>query len=114
MCTTGSVARGKECVVLSKLSAEFLGTFWLVLGGCGTAVLAATFPEVGIGLLGVSFAFGLTVVTGAYALGPISEVTSTPRSRSGCGLEAAFPPPCWRRTPWRRSSAASPAPPFCM
>jgi len=55
-----------------KLAAEFLGTLWLVLGGCGSAVLAAGFPEVGIGLLGVSFAFGLTVVTGAYALGPIS------------------------------------------
>ena len=55
-----------------KWSAEFLGTFWLTLGGCGSAVLAAAFPGVGIGLLGVSLAFGLTVVTGAYALGPIS------------------------------------------
>jgi aquaporin Z len=53
-------------------SAEFLGTFWLTLGGCGSAVLAAAFPNVGIGLLGVSLAFGLTVVTGAYAFGPIS------------------------------------------
>lgn len=53
-------------------SAEFLGTFWLTFGGCGSAVLAATFPNVGIGLLGVSLAFGLTVVTGAYAFGPIS------------------------------------------
>jgi aquaporin Z len=58
--------------MLSKLSAEFIGTFWLVLGGCGSAVLAAAFPDVGIGLTGVSLAFGLTVVTGAYALGPIS------------------------------------------
>ena len=56
----------------AKLLAEFIGTFWLVLGGCGSAVLAAAFPGVGIGLLGVSFAFGLTVLTGAYALGPIS------------------------------------------
>jgi aquaporin Z len=55
-----------------KLIAEGLGTFWLVLGGCGSAVLAAAFPNVGIGLLGVSLAFGLTVVTGAYALGPVS------------------------------------------
>src|SRR6476659_161542 len=55
-----------------RLAAEFIGTFWLVLGGCGSAVLAAAFPGVGIGLLGVSFAFGLTVLTGAYALGPIS------------------------------------------
>ena len=53
-----------------KLAAEFLGTFWLVLGGCGSAVLAAAFPQVGIGLLGVSLAFGLTVLSGAYALGP--------------------------------------------
>jgi aquaporin Z len=56
----------------AKLTAEFIGTFWLVLGGCGSAVLAAAFPDVGIGLLGVSLAFGLTVLTGAYAFGPIS------------------------------------------
>jgi aquaporin Z len=56
----------------SKLSSEFLGTFWLVLGGCGSAVLAAAFPALGIGFVGVSLAFGLTVLTGAYALGPIS------------------------------------------
>jgi aquaporin Z len=55
-----------------KLAAEFLGTFWLVLGGCGSAVLAAAFPQVGIGLLGVSLAFGLTVLTAVYALGPVS------------------------------------------
>jgi aquaporin Z len=55
-----------------RLGAEFIGTFWLVLGGCGSAVLAAKFPEVGIGLVGVSLAFGLTVLTGAYALGHIS------------------------------------------
>ena len=55
-----------------RLGAEFLGTFWLVFGGCGSAVLAAAFPEVGIGLLGVSLAFGLTVVTMAYAVGHVS------------------------------------------
>lgn len=55
-----------------RLAAEFLGTFWLVLGGCGSAVLAAAFPQVGIGLLGVSLAFGLTVLTMAYAVGHIS------------------------------------------
>lgn len=55
-----------------KLSAEFIGTFWLVFGGCGSAVLAAAFPNVGIGLLGVSLAFGLTVLTMAYAIGHIS------------------------------------------
>jgi aquaporin Z len=57
---------------MNKLAAEFLGTFWLVLGGCGSAVLAAAFPGVGIGLLGVALAFGLTVVTMAYAVGHIS------------------------------------------
>lgn len=57
---------------LKKWSAEFLGTFWLTFGGCGSAMLAAAFPNVGIGLLGVSLAFGLTVLTGAYALGPVS------------------------------------------
>jgi aquaporin Z len=55
-----------------RASAEFLGTFWLVFGGCGSAVLAAAFPNVGIGLLGVSLAFGLTVLTMAYAIGHIS------------------------------------------
>jgi aquaporin Z len=55
-----------------RFLAEFLGTFWLVFGGCGSAVLAAAFPDVGIGLLGVSFAFGLTVLTMAYAVGGIS------------------------------------------
>src|SRR6187200_800079 len=55
-----------------RLTTEFVGTFWLVLGGCGSAVLAAAFPNVGIGLLGVSFAFGLTVLTMAYAVGHVS------------------------------------------
>jgi aquaporin Z len=58
--------------VFPKLSSEFLGTFWLVLGGCGSAVLAGAFPSYGIGFTGVSLAFGLTVLTGVYALGPIS------------------------------------------
>ena len=57
---------------MNKLAAEFFGTFWLVFGGCGSAVLAATFPGVGIGLLGVSLAFGLTVLTMAYAVGHVS------------------------------------------
>ncbi len=55
-----------------KLAAEFLGTFWLVLGGCGSAVLAAAIPGLGIGYAGVALAFGLTVVTGAFAFGHIS------------------------------------------
>ena len=74
-----------------KLAAEFLGTFWLVLGGCGSAVLAATFPEVGIGLLGVSLAFGLTVLTGAYALGPISGGHFNPAVSLGLWAGGRFP-----------------------
>jgi len=68
----------KECIVIMKndmarrLSAEFIGTFWLVFGGCGAAVFAAAFPELGIGFLGVALAFGLTVLTMAYAVGHIS------------------------------------------
>ena len=58
--------------LFKRATAEFIGTFWLVFGGCGSAVLAAAFPQVGIGLLGVSFAFGLTVLTMAYAIGHIS------------------------------------------
>lgn len=75
----------------AKLLAEFLGTFWLVLGGCGSAVLAAAFPNVGIGLLGVSFAFGLTVVTGAYALGPISGGHFNPAVSLGLWAGGRFP-----------------------
>jgi aquaporin Z len=77
--------------MLAKLSAEFLGTFWLVLGGCGSAVLAAAFPEVGIGLLGVSLAFGLTVLTGAYALGPISGGHFNPAVSVGLWAGGRFP-----------------------
>ena len=58
--------------MMPRLMAELFGTLWLVLGGCGAAVLAAQFPQVGIGLLGVSFAFGLTVLTMAYAVGHVS------------------------------------------
>jgi aquaporin Z len=78
--------------VLAKLSAEFIGTFWLVLGGCGSAVLAAAFPDVGIGLLGVSLAFGLTVLTGAYALGPISGGHFNPAVSVGLWAGGRFPP----------------------
>jgi len=77
--------------VFSKLSAEFLGTFWLVLGGCGSAVLAAAFPDVGIGLHGVSLAFGLTVLTGAYALGPISGGHFNPAVSLGLWSGGRFP-----------------------
>ena len=77
--------------MFSKLSAEFIGTFWLVLGGCGSAVLAAAFPDVGIGLLGVSLAFGLTVLTGAYALGPISGGHFNPAVSVGLWAGGRFP-----------------------
>ncbi|MBS1741536.1 MAG: aquaporin Z [Bacteroidetes bacterium] len=63
---------------MKKYLSEFIGTFWLVLGGCGSAVLAATFPAVGIGLVGVSFAFGLTVLTVAYSMGHISGAHLNP------------------------------------
>ena len=77
--------------MMPRLAAEFLGTFWLVLGGCGSAVLAAAFPNVGIGLLGVSLAFGLTVVTGAYALGPISGGHFNPAVSVGLWAGGRFP-----------------------
>ena len=75
----------------AKLAAELLGTFWLVLGGCGSAVLAAAFPEVGIGLTGVSLAFGLTVITGAYAFGPISGGHFNPAVSFGLWAGGRFP-----------------------
>src|ERR671911_2056980 len=75
----------------NRLYAEFLGTFWLVLGGCGSAVLAAAFPAVGIGLLGVSLAFGLTVLTAAYALGPISGGHFNPAVSVGLWAGGRFP-----------------------
>lgn len=71
--------------------AEFFGTFWLVLGGCGSAVLAAAFPEVGIGLHGVSLAFGLTVLTMAYAVGPISGGHFNPAVSVGLWVGGRFP-----------------------
>jgi aquaporin Z len=77
--------------MFAKLSAEALGTFWLVLGGCGSAVLAAAFPELGIGLAGVSLAFGLTVLTGAYALGPISGGHFNPAVSVGLWAGGRFP-----------------------
>ncbi len=77
--------------MLSKLSAELVGTLWLVLGGCGSAVLAATFPNVGIGLLGVSFAFGLSVLTMAYAVGPISGGHFNPAVSFGLWAAGRFP-----------------------
>lgn len=77
--------------MFKKLSAEFLGTFWLVFGGCGSAVLAAGFPGLGIGFVGVSFAFGLTVLTMAYTVGGISGGHFNPAVSVGLTVAGKFP-----------------------
>jgi aquaporin Z len=86
----------KEKIMSSKLVAEFLGTFWLVFGGCGSAVLAAAFPQLGIGFAGVALAFGLTVLTMAYAVGGISGGHFNPAVTCGLATAGRF---AWKDVP---------------
>jgi aquaporin Z len=83
--------RGDKVMIYKKAVAEFIGTFWLVLGGCGSAVLAAGFPQSGIGFAGVSLAFGLAVLTMAYVFGPVSGGHFNPAVTLGLWASGRFP-----------------------
>jgi hypothetical protein len=100
-------ADGSLMSPLAPLDRRVLGTFWLVLGGCGSAVLAAAFPQLGIGLRGVALAFGLTVLTMAYALGPISGAHFNPAVSVGLWAGGRFPAREVPPTSPRRSRARS-------
>ena len=88
-----STKEGSHHATLQTRSREFFGTFWLVFGGCGSAVLAAAFPQLGIGFVGVAFAFGLTVLTMAFAIGHISGCHLNPAVSVGLVVAKRFPVP---------------------